>query len=120
MSDPLSRAMADLSTKEAAMKELQAEIDRLRSFVAMYRSYDDHAEEAEGKRSKKDIMGDAAIALIKENGPMSLSALYAAIEGQGIEIGTKNPKQYLSTTFNRDRRLKFVDGKGWMLARNPQ
>jgi hypothetical protein len=115
MNGPLSRAMHDLEEKEAAMKELQAEIGRLRLFIMMYRDY---AVDAEDKRSKKDILGDAAVALIKEHGAMTLAALYEGIEGQGIEVGTLNPKQYLSTTFNRDNRLKFIEGKGWTLARN--
>lgn len=48
---------------------------------------------------------------------MSLSDLFDAIEASGVEIGIQNPKQYLSTTLNRDDRLKYVEGKGWSLSK---
>lgn len=96
------------------MKDLEAEIARLKSFIAMYRGYAAHID---AKRSKKDIIGDAAEELIREAGtPIPLSELYEAIERRGIEIGTSNPKQYLSTTLNRDDRFISLEGKGWSLT----
>jgi hypothetical protein len=113
VSDPLARAKADLVSKERELKDLQTEIDRLRSFIDMY---NDYASNGVDKRSKKDIIADAAIAAIKENGPMHLSALFEAIEESGVEIGTQNPKQYLSTTLNRDDRFVSIEGEGWSVS----
>lgn len=84
----------------------------MRTHIALHR-----CGTVEGRRSKKDQIGDAAVVAIKENGPMSLSDLFDAIEASGVEIGIQNPKQYLSTTLNRDDRLKYVEGKGWSLSK---
>lgn len=121
MSDPISRAMADLTHKEQEISRLQTEMEKLRVFIEMYRSYAD-APASNGSdhgtpRSKKDIIGDAAIGVIKRHkSPVPLGILYTEIEAGGVEVGTSNPKQYLSTTLNRDGRFRSIRGEGWALA----
>ena len=121
MSDPISRAQADLADKEQEISRLQNEADKLRVFIEMYRSYADAPASngiADGTpRSKKDMIGDAAIEIIKRRkAPVPFGDLYKAIEASGLEIGTAKPKQYLSTTLNRDSRFKSIKGEGWSLA----
>jgi hypothetical protein len=121
MSDPLSRAMADLASKENDIARLQAEAEKLRVFIEMYQSYagkplsngDDRSE----IRSKKDKITDVAITIIRDRGvPVPTRILQTEIEAKGVEIGTSDPKQYLSTIFNRDIRFRSIRGEGWVLA----
>ena len=121
MSDPVSRVMADLARKEQEISRLQNEAEKLRVFIETYRSYADTPVSNGGDdgtpRSKKDIIGDAAIGVIKlHKAPVPLGVLYTEIEAGGVEVGTSAPKQYLSTTLNRDSRFRSIKGEGWVLA----
>jgi hypothetical protein len=121
MSDPISRAMADLAHKEQEISRLQTEAEKLRVFIEMYRSYADvparNGSEHGTPRSKKDMSGDAAIEVIKRHKvPVPFGSLYKEIEASGVEVGTAKPKQYLSTTLNRDSRFRSIKGEGWVLA----
>jgi hypothetical protein len=121
MSDPLARAMADLAQKEQDIARLQAEAEKLRVFIEMFRSYADkpakNGSDHSARRSKKDTIADAAVAIIRRHGaPVPLSTLYTEIEASGIEVGTSEPKQYLSTTLNRDNRFRSIRGEGWVLT----
>jgi hypothetical protein len=121
MSDPIARAMADLSHKEQEISRLQTEAEKLRVFIEMYRSYADvpasNGSKHGAPRSKKDMIGDAAIEVIKRHkAPVPFGSLYKEIEASGVEVGTAKPKQYLSTTLNRDSRFKSIKGEGWGLA----
>ncbi len=121
MSDPIPRAMADLAHKEQEISRLQNEAEKLRVFIEMYRSYADapasNGSDDGSPRSKKDMIGDAAIGVIKRHKtPVPLGVLYTEIEADGVEVGTSAPKQYLSTTLNRDSRFRSIKGEGWVLA----
>jgi hypothetical protein len=121
MTDPLSRAMADLATKEQDISRLQNEAEKLRVFIEMYRSYAEtsipNGSDNSVPRSKKDLIADASIVVIKRHGaPVPLSVLCTEIETSGVEIGTSDPKQYLSTTLNRDSRFRSIRGEGWVLT----
>lgn len=121
MSDPLLRAMSDLANKEKDIARLQAEAEKLRVFIEMYQSYAD-ASSSNGHdhseiRSKKDKITDTAITIIRDRGaPVPTRVLQTEIEAKGVEIGTSDPKQYLSTIFNRDARFRSIRGEGWVLA----
>ena len=121
MPDPISRAMADLARKEQEINRLQNEAEKLRVFIEMYHSYADspasNGSDHSAPRSKKHLIADATIAVIKSHSaPVALGSLYKEIEASGIEVGTSTPKQYLSTTLNRDRRFRSIKGEGWVLA----
>jgi hypothetical protein len=121
MSDPISRATSDLAHKEQEISRLQNEAEKLRVFIEMYRSYADEPESNGSShaapRSKKDTIAAAAITIIKRNtAPVPLGSLFKEIQASGVEVGTSEPKQYLSTTLNRDSRFKSIKGEGWVLA----
>jgi hypothetical protein len=121
MSDLLARAKNDLAQKEQEISRLQAEVERLRVFIEMLHTYADepapNGSVPSPPRSKKDLIADAAIAVIRSHSePVPLNVLYTEIEASGITIGTEKPKQYLSTTLNRDERFKSIRGDGWVLA----
>jgi len=47
------------------------------------------------------MIADAAISIIKRHRkPVPLGVLYTEIEASGVDVGTTDPKQYLSTTLN--------------------
>lgn len=121
MSDPISRAQADLAQKEQEIARLQGEADKLRVFIEMYRSYADTTKPVvvidHINKSKKNIIADAAISIIKRHRkPVPLGVLYTEIEASGVDVGTSDPRQYLSTTLNRDERFVSIKGEGWALA----
>lgn len=67
-------------------------------------------------RTKKDVIAEAAEALIRERAyPVPLSEIFEVLQSKGIEIGTTNPKQNLSSTLNRDGRFQSITGKGWVM-----
>jgi len=122
VSDPIARAQADLAQKEQEIARLQSEADKLRVFIEMYRSYADTTKPAVvidhiNNKPKKDMIADAAISIIKRHRkPVPLGVLYTEIEASGVDVGTTDPKQYLSTTLNRDDRFRSIRGEGWALA----
>jgi hypothetical protein len=131
MSDEaLSRALATVGANQREMAQLEAEAIRiqerldairkenakLETFVEVYRTLAKPESSDDGHASKKAMITEAASSIIKKHGaPVPLKELYAAIEESGVEIGTQNPKQYLSTTLNRDDRFESIPGAGWGL-----
>ena len=121
---------AAMREKERIKAEISASIRRLKADIAanpdprelevsdleQALSLLDGSMSAAPKRSKTEIIADAAEKFLRENqGWRRATVIYDALSAQGIEIGGQNPKSNLTAHMSASGRFVSDRERGWRL-----
>lgn len=138
---PLQAAKADLARIDAEIERLQGDRKRVSGFIEMYQSYSSGAsnmlflayanpqsqvpkkvppgaleqKKPRSSMTKREIVADAIEGYLRVAGSADLSVLYDFLLEQGIEIGTGQPKSYLSSMIHKSKRFQLVKGRKWVI-----
>ncbi len=119
----LRRAQQDVARLEAEIRKLQAERDRIAAFIELLPRYLDAPKSqaiSQGRRLKKEIIGDAVYDLLRERGcPTPLREIFERLTKIGVRIGKAHTRQQLSARLNRDGRFRWIPDRGWWFVDIP-